>query len=372
MRPDLAPTVALAVFAGWYLYGARRWRRSPTLRARRFWFAAALAVLVAALLSPLDELSGESFTAHMIQHMLLAVLAPPLIVMAAPEVAMIGALPRSGRRAVARLRHRLQWLAAFATAPFVAWSLHTGAIWAWHAPRLYDLALENEALHAAEHLSFVATGCLIWWCILPRRRYALGMIILFATAMQTGVLGALLALSSRVLYPAQAAAGAHWGLTPLEDQHMAGLVMWVPGGILYVIAMSVLFIAWLEPTGRRAKRAVLGAGVAAGAALSGCGRAQASVVQGGDAERGRQTIEAMGCGACHVVGGVPGARGEVGPPLSGVAGRAIIGGVLPNTPDNMMAWIEDPPSFAPRTAMPNLGVTPQAARDIVAYLYTLR
>jgi cytochrome c2 len=188
--------------------------------------------------------------------------------------------------------------------------------------------------------------------------------------MQTGLLGALLALSSRVLYTAQSAGAARWGLTALEDQRLAGLVMWVPGGILYVIAMSVLFVAWLTPPARRRVAVVVGLSGATG--IAGCQRAQPTAVAGGDVARGRATIEAMGCGACHVVSGIRSARGEVGPPLSGVARRAIIGGVLPNTPDNMMSWIEDPPAFAPRTAMPNLGVTPQAARDIVAYLYTLK
>jgi cytochrome c2 len=108
------------------------------------------------------------------------------------------------------------------------------------------------------------------------------------------------------------------------------------------------------------------------ASVPGCRSTQPSVLAGANVDRGRQAIETIGCGACHVVGGIPGAVGEVGPPLSGVARRAIIGGVLPNTPNNMVAWIEDPPSFAPNTAMPNLGVTTATARDIVAYLYTLR
>jgi cytochrome c oxidase assembly factor CtaG len=337
-----------------------------------WWFAAAILVMATALLSPLDGLSEQLFTAHMIQHMLLAAVAPPLIVLAAPEKVLLWALPRRGRRLGGRLRARMHGLVGFVTAPLVAWALHAVAIWVWHMPRLYELALASDVVHATEHLAFVGTGCLLWWSILARRRYALGIILLFGTAVHSGALGALLAFSNHVLYPAQTAAASRWGLTPLDDQRLAGLIMWVPGGVLYVVAMSVLFVVWLDPPARRrATRTALGT-AAAGAALSGCRHAQASVVQGGDPERGRQTIEAMGCGACHVITGVPAARGEVGPPLSGVARRAIIGGVLPNTPQNMMAWIEDPPSLAPRTAMPNLGVTPQAARDIVAYLYTLR
>jgi len=112
-------------------------------------------------------------------------------------------------------------------------------------------------------------------------------------------------------------------------------------------------------------------GLAVSLALAGCRRAQASI-PGADPDRGRQSIEAMGCGACHQISGIRGADGKIGPPLTGIANRAVVGGVLPNTPENMMAWIEDAPSLAPRTTMPNLGVTPQAARDIVAYLYTLK
>jgi cytochrome c2 len=103
--------------------------------------------------------------------------------------------------------------------------------------------------------------------------------------------------------------------------------------------------------------------------VAGCERAEARAVPGGDADRGKATILAAGCGACHVIAGVKSAHGQVGPPLSGVANRSVIGGVLPNTAENMMRWIEDAPSISPHTAMPNLGITPSQARDITAYLY---
>jgi cytochrome c2 len=173
----------------------------------------------------------------------------------------------------------------------------------------------------------------------------------------------------------------------MEDQTLAGLIMWVPGGLIYVAAMSVLFVKWLEP--RRPRRAprpvhevhlsraqhdipiVLAfAGVLT--LSSGCRAAATSSVPGGSVARGRQAVEAMGCGACHTISGIPNAQGEVGPPLTGVARRSIIAGELANTPENMMRWIEDPQAVEPNTAMPNLGVTQQSARDIAAYLYTLR
>lgn len=104
-----------------------------------------------------------------------------------------------------------------------------------------------------------------------------------------------------------------------------------------------------------------------------CARhAESSVVPGGDVERGAAAISAYSCGACHQIGGITGAVGRVGPPLDGIAERTIIAGELPNTPANMQRWIIDPQSIEPGTAMPNLHVSPALARDMAAYLYTLR
>jgi cytochrome c2 len=100
--------------------------------------------------------------------------------------------------------------------------------------------------------------------------------------------------------------------------------------------------------------------------------ASAEQMTGGDAERGRELIRAYGCGTCHDVPGVTGADGLVGPPLGGIASRSYIGGVLPNAPENLIHWIQDPKSVDSLTAMPNVGVTPADARHIAAYLYTLR
>ncbi len=97
-----------------------------------------------------------------------------------------------------------------------------------------------------------------------------------------------------------------------------------------------------------------------------------TIVVGGDAERGRAALDGFGCGSCHVIPGVRGARGMVGPPLSHFALRAYIAGQLPNQPENLLRWVQDPQAVEPGTAMPNLGVTPAVARDMAAYLYTLR
>lgn len=107
-------------------------------------------------------------------------------------------------------------------------------------------------------------------------------------------------------------------------------------------------------------------------ALAGCGAEPVSAVAGGSVHRGAAAVAEMGCGSCHAIAGIPGAHGRVGPPLTGVGDRAILAGELPNTPANMIRWVRNPQAVEPATAMPNLGVTDQQARDIAAYLYTLR
>jgi len=122
----------------------------------------------------------------------------------------------------------------------------------------------------------------------------------------------------------------------------------VPSGLLYLSAIAAVFT------------------------LAGCGRAQAVEMPGGDVERGRATIAALPCGSCHTIAGIRNARGLVGPPLTGIASRSMIAGELPNTPENLVHWVQAPKSVEPNTAMPALGLTDQQARDVAAYLYTLR
>ncbi len=382
---DAGPTTAVAALGIAYAMavgvGRARGERVAT-RAQALWFLAGLSTLGIALLSPLEPLSERLFSAHMTQHMLLATIAPPLLVRGAPNVTAFRA--RSSRWSrfsaafVSRTGLGRGW--QLVTLPVIACFLHASAIWTWHAPFLYEGALRNDVVHAAEHLSLAGTGISLWWAILRRRgigpearrsAFGVGIAILFATALQTTALGALFALSRHVIYPSQSSAAAAWGMTPLDDQRLAGMLMWVPGGVIYVIMMSVLFVAWLDDSGR-VRAVTIGAGALGALGVTSCGRADARLVPGGDAERGRAAIVAAGCGACHVVPGIPGGAGAVGPPLAGVVGRSIIGGVLANTPDNMVAWLQDPPAFAPRTTMPNLGLSPQTARDVAAYLYSKR
>jgi cytochrome c2 len=198
----------------------------------------------------------------------------------------------------------------------------------------------------------------------------------------TGGLGALLTLARTSWYPSYGRAAPFWGLSALEDQQLAGLIMWVPGGISYLVATLWLVIAWLQASEARVVRLERARGAPAAALLmlwlAGCGQggtispAEAGQLTGGDAARGRLAIRHYGCGSCHQIDGVAGADGVVGPPLDGIGSRVYLAGVLANTPANLTRWIQSPREVDPRTAMPDVGVSPEDSRDIAAYLYTRR
>ena len=144
------------------------------------------------------------------------------------------------------------------SAPFAAWLLHAAALWLWHLPGPYQAALGGEGIHALQHASFLGTGLLFWWALFHGREGRLGygaaVFYLFATAMHSGALGALLALSPAPWYSAYGDAAAAWGLTALEDQQLAGLIMWVPAGLSYLAAGLALLTAWMRESERRAAR----------------------------------------------------------------------------------------------------------------------
>jgi cytochrome c2 len=157
--------------------------------------------------------------------------------------------------------------------------------------------------------------------------------------------------------------------------------MWIPAGLVYVVAALAMIVGWLRTSDRRALTWIQ-TGIVTRASLllffmltiAGCGQhkeAEAAAMTGGDPLLGRDVITRVGCGACHVIPGVVGANGQVGPPLNGIASRTYIGGVLTNTPDNLVQWLQDPPAHSPKTAMPKLNLSEKDARDVTAYLYTL-
>jgi putative membrane protein len=212
-----------------------------------------MAVIVVALVSPLDGLSESLFAAHMVQHLLLLLVAAPLLVLSEPLAPLLWALPREKRIALAgwtRRQHGLGRGWRVVNRPLVAWLLATAILWIWHLPALYDAAIRNAAFHALEHGCFLGSALLFWW-VLPRRgrRQAMsggaGVLYLFAAGMQSSVLGALMTFAGSAWYGAHTATTASWGLTPLEDQQLAGLIMWIPASVIYLAAAAVLFVNWL-------------------------------------------------------------------------------------------------------------------------------
>jgi cytochrome c oxidase assembly factor CtaG len=172
------------------------------------------------------------------------------------------ALPSSWRQGLGQwwnATHLLKQLWHVLTRPLVVWFLHGLALWAWHTPGLYQAALASEPVHILEHSSFFLTALLFWWIVIaPSHREldkGMAVLYLFTTALQSGVLGFLITFASFPWYPAYAQTTAAWGLTPLEDQQLAGAIMWIPAGVVYVVAAVVLFVLWLREIERRADAA---------------------------------------------------------------------------------------------------------------------
>ncbi|TPM08896.1 cytochrome c oxidase assembly protein [Mesorhizobium sp. B2-3-11] len=255
-------TFPLAAAVSLYIAGASRlWRRSAhgrPLRSRQaLLFFAGWAALAVALVSPIHALGEHVFAAHMVEHELLMAIAAPLLVASRPMAAMMWALPARLRQTLGAAGHTniFQVIWAVMSRPVVATFLHGIAIWTWHVPALFEAALQQGFLHYAQHASFLGTGLLFWWVLLPRpgREQDCGGAVmhLFFTSLHTGLLGALFVVSRRLWYPENAIGSKLWGLSPLEDQQLAGLLMWIPAGLIYGGAALLLAAFWIGTSGRR-------------------------------------------------------------------------------------------------------------------------
>ncbi|HEY8116760.1 MAG TPA: cytochrome c oxidase assembly protein [Actinomycetota bacterium] len=237
-----------------YARGYRRWRRRSAAAAACF--ACGILAVAVALLTPLDAAAEALFSAHMTQHLILVVVAAPLLVAGRPVTTVMVGLPAGARRTASRLRRAVaaSGLSRALRTPVVAWTVFTICLWAWHTPLLYTVALENGAVHAIEHVSFLLTSMLAWSVALSRRSVTpLGVLgralFLVATALQGAVLGALLLFARAPLYPVHGRGPWLWGLTPLEDQQLAGALMWIPPSVIYLaVAAGILVAAFKTPS----------------------------------------------------------------------------------------------------------------------------
>ena len=396
---DLSLLVIVPLLLTGALYAAglwRVWRKAGVGRGISGWAAASFAAgwltLVVALVSPVAWISEILFSVHMTQHTLLLLVAAPLLTFGQPVLAWMWALDDHTRESVARACRRPRMLVAWraATAPLAVFLVQAVALWIWHVPAWYQAALRHDSIHALEHLSFVVSGSLFWWAMVHgrygRNGYGLAVLYVFLTGLHSGALGALFAVSPSVWYPDYAAQARVWHVDALQDQQLAGLLMWIPAAVIFIVFALALLAAWLGEAERRVRLGVADAAtrllpilllVSAAAFTVACDSGHAAVSEaetltGGSVERGKAAIGKYGCGSCHTIPGIAGAEATVGPPLNGIAVRGYLAGHLPNSVDNMEKWIQHPQRIDPQVVMPEMGVTDQDARDITAYLYTLR
>jgi putative membrane protein len=224
--------------------GIRRWEALAFVGG---WFA-----LFVALVSPVHAWGRVLFSAHMTQHEILMLVAAPLLVLGRPLIAFMWSLPLEWSRRIGALG-KIGWLQKswrVLTIPVVAWLIHAVALWSWHVPVLFEAVLHNEWVHTAQHLSFLLSALLFWWALIHGRQgwmgYGAAALYVFTTSLHSGLLGALLTFSRTVWYPSYVGLTASWGLSPLEDQQLGGLIMWIPAGVLYAFAGLVLVAGWLR------------------------------------------------------------------------------------------------------------------------------
>lgn len=251
---DLLILLNLAALSYLYWLGATRlWKRAGVGNGLSYGslasFVIAIVVLFVALISPLDTLSEQLSSAHMLQHMLLVVVAAPLFVAAMPGRVFLWGVPLGLRSIVTG------WVRCFDVSylnrPLFPGLLFAVTLWMWHLPAAYQTALVDPFVHDAQHLTFFGAACLFWRVVIsPRGRWQIHplsvVIYLFATSLHATLLGVFMSLAPSVWYDVYAATTPRWGFTPMEDQQLAGLIMWMPACLVFPASAAFLFGNWLS------------------------------------------------------------------------------------------------------------------------------
>lgn len=240
-------STVFGLLALWALY---EWRAAVHGRAnatqrpsvlQRACFIAGLGAMFGTLNGPVHDISDYYlFTGHMVQHLVLTFVAPPLLLLGTPGWMLRPAL-------------RVRPVAAFArfvTSPRAAFAIFNLTLAAWHLPPMYNSAMYYHSVHIGQHLMFLVTAVIVWWPLLsplpelPRLSYPGQMLYSFLMTLPMTVVSIFIVYSDHVLYPAYASAPRLWGLSPLEDQRLGGLIMWIPGGLFFYLLASVIFFRW--------------------------------------------------------------------------------------------------------------------------------
>lgn len=255
---ELNPFIWAFALTAFFLYTKGLAQSQGTRRRLHPWwkpfsYYTGLLAIVAALLSPIDALAYELFTFHMLQHLLLTLIGAPLVLLGSPMIPILRGIPRKIRMKFVNpaLRHiAVRNFLKFLSLPVVAWAIYITSILGWHAPPAYSLALENEIVHDFEHLTFTLSGILFWWNVIdpiPLRSNLsyLGRVpYIFITTIPNFVLGAFITFAASPLYSHYTERNLFFGLTAMEDQQIAGILMWIPGAIILLITLlSILFLA---------------------------------------------------------------------------------------------------------------------------------
>lgn len=251
---NLDPFTLTAVVSSWALYSRGLAASRGTRRKLHPWwrpllFYMGLGAILIALVSPVDHFADEYFFVHMVQHLLLLLVAPPLILLSAPMIPVLRGIPRTLRRSVIApiLRHPVTRLTLrYLSLPLIAWPLYVSTLLAWHIPSAYDLALRNGTVHVLEHVTFTIGALLFWWNIVdsvPLRghlSYMARVPYIFLTTVPNFTLGAFLTFSSVAWYKEYDADNLIWGMTTLEDQQFGALIMWIPGSLILLTCLLMV------------------------------------------------------------------------------------------------------------------------------------
>ena len=231
--------IGLVALSALYEFGGRTGDKH--LGGRRLYFYAAVVAIFFSLNGWLHDLSDYYlFSAHMVQHLLLTLLVPPLLILGTPGWMLRPLLRNDSIARTARVLAR----------PMICFATFNLVLAAWHLPVLYNAAMANHPLHIVQHLMFMASAVMLWWPVLsqmpelPRLSYPMQMLYLFLTTIPMSIVAVFITYSGNLLYPAYSAAPRIWGVSPLNDQLIGGLIMWIPGGLIFFAVISVIFFQW--------------------------------------------------------------------------------------------------------------------------------
>lgn len=259
--PPWSRLATLIIMAAVYARGFRLLHRQMLDRfpmRRLAFFLGGIATLFVAIASPLEELDDVLLQVHMVQHLLLMIVAPALLLLGAPLIPIVRGLPISIAKPIVgpisrsqSLRRVFHWL----TEPLVCWIAFALVTWGWHTPAAFQFALRSPVAHAFEHACFFGTALMFWWPVIQPwpslarwPRWTMVPYLLLAD-MQNTALAAILTFMGRLLYPMYAAAPRIAGISPLDDQIMAGVIMWVPASLFYLVPGAIILMRYLSPRG---------------------------------------------------------------------------------------------------------------------------